>query len=71
MANEMKKYAEAALQQVPETHRRRGVAAGVGATICGVVGSILGGPVGAAVCAAIGGAVAVAVGEKSGTGGAR
>jgi hypothetical protein len=28
--NKLKKYAEDALEQVPEEHRRRGVAAGVG-----------------------------------------
>jgi hypothetical protein len=66
--NEMKKYAEDALAQVPEEHRQRGVAAGVGAAIGGVVGSVLGGPVGAAIGASIGGAVGVAVGEKSRSG---
>ena len=55
MANEMKKYAEEALQQVPEEHRRRGLSAGLGATIGGVVGSVLGGPIGAAVGASLGG----------------
>lgn len=69
--NELKKYAEDALEQVPEEHRRRGVAAGLGAAVGGVVGSLLGGPVGAAVGASIGGAVGVAVGEKSKNGGGR
>jgi hypothetical protein len=35
---EMRKYVEEALQQVPEEHRRRGLSAGVGATIGGVAG---------------------------------
>ena len=69
--SEMAKYAEEALQQVPEEHRRRGLAAGVGATIGGVVGSVLAGPIGAAVGASLGGAVGVAVGEKSKNGGGR
>ena len=63
--NELKTYAELVLENVPEEHRRRGVAAGVGAAIGGVLGSILGGPVGAAVGASLGGAVGVAVGDKS------
>ncbi len=66
---ELKKYAEDALERVPEEHRRRGVAASVGAAIGGVVGSVLGGPIGAAVGASLGGAVGVAVGEKAQNGG--
>ena len=40
--NELKKYAEDALEQVPEEHRRRGVAAGVGAAVGGAVGVAVG-----------------------------
>lgn len=69
--NELTKHAAAALEQVPEEHRRRGVAAGVGATIGAVVGSVLGGRAGAAVGGALGGALGVAVGEKSQNGGGR
>jgi uncharacterized protein YcfJ len=69
--NQLNEYAEDALEQVPEEHRRRGVAAGIGAVVGGVVGSMLGGPVGAAVGASIGGVVGVAVGEKTATGGAQ
>jgi hypothetical protein len=69
--SEMAEFAEDVLQQVPEDHRRRGLAAGVGATIGGVVGSVLAGPIGAAVGASLGGGVGVAVAEKSGEGGAR
>ena len=57
LTNELKKYVEDALEQVPEEHRRRGVAAGGGAAVGGVVGSLLVGPVG------------VAVSEKSKNGG--
>ncbi|HNY41120.1 MAG TPA: hypothetical protein PKJ41_12020 [Bryobacteraceae bacterium] len=69
--NELKNVAGNALEQLPEEHRRRGVAAGLGAAVGCVVGSVLGGPVGAAVGASIGGAAGVAVNEKVIKGGAQ
>ena len=68
--NELRRQSESVLAKVPEEHRNRGAAAGLGATIGGVVGSMLGGPVGAAVGASIGGALGVAIGEGAhGSGG--
>ncbi len=63
--NELTRRTEAAIEQLPEKHRRRGVATGAGATIGAVIGSALGGPGGAAVGAAVGGALGVGIGERS------
>lgn len=65
MANdELKKSAENALDHIPETHKRRGLAASIGAFVGGAAGSILGGPVGAMVGGPLGSTLGVALGEQ-------